>query len=164
MWKYNKKKSQTQSGFTLLESLVAITIFTFGVSASVGAVMHMLKSVPLVENKVIAAHLAQESIEIVRNIRDSNWIAGDVWDVNIPAGTGCVQYNQNSFDDLCVSYTLKSDGNYYSHDVVGGTDTIFSREITISYPVADEEMLVTSHVTCGQNCNVLLEDHLFNWK
>ncbi|MBI3671356.1 type II secretion system protein [Candidatus Azambacteria bacterium] len=158
-------KLKAVNGFTLVESLVAIAIFTIGTSVALGSVTYALKVVPKIKSKVIAAHLAQEGIEIVRNIRDTSWISGEAWNTQLPESTGCVQYDKLNFDSACFGstapYLLKFDGTYYSHDV--GVDSAFSRRITITY-VSASEMKVQSQVTCTTGCDVLLEDHLFNWR
>lgn len=155
----NHKLLKFKNGFSLLESLIAITVLMVGVSSAIAALNQSVALSPKIKNKVIAAHLAQEGIELVRNIRDNNWIQGLAWNDNLTAGSGCVQYNKNNFDTAC-SYALNIDSGYYTHD--GGDATVFSREITISYSAP--YMKVISKVDCGQNCGIILEDYLFDWK
>ncbi|MEK7452622.1 MAG: prepilin-type N-terminal cleavage/methylation domain-containing protein [Patescibacteria group bacterium] len=172
---YNLKSNR---GFTIVESLVAITILTVGVSASIGAIMSSIQLVSKTENRTIAVGLAQEGVEIVRNMRDLNWIDGNTpWDLGltddilISGGfkTGCVEFDSVSFDVNCVvgtSYTMKlidNAGNlYYGHDQLSPA-TIFSRTITLTRISADE-IVVRSLVACGVNCNISVEEHLFNWQ
>ena len=102
-----------ERGFTIVESLVAIAVFTVGISAAIFVIQQSFTVGSRVKNKIIAAHLAQEGIEVIRNIRDRNWMQGKVYNVdaacfsnnncwingiNDSAGaqettTGCVQYN-----------------------------------------------------------------------
>ncbi len=163
------KKKNNNSGFSLLEALVAITIFTLGVTAATTAIAQAIKLSFRVESKVIAANLAQEGIEIVRNIRDTNWISLNAWDAGLADGSGCVQYDSLLFDSGCFggSANLKFNGVYYSHNASGPgvVSTIFNRTVTIAKdPINTNKMLVTSKVTCGSGCQITLQETLYNWK
>jgi len=68
------KKQKKRRGFTLLEVIIAIFILTVGAGASFALIQQTLLASSLIEFKIIAAYLAQEGIEIVRNIRDTNWL------------------------------------------------------------------------------------------
>ncbi len=165
------KKYKNKNGFTLVEALVAVAIFSIGTTAAVVSVIQTIKLSERVKTQVVAANLAQEGIEIVRNIRDSNWKSSLSWDTNLPSGSGCVQYNRYALDPNCFGGTvlLKFDGNYYSHDGTG-TDSIFTRQVSIAYFDDDfsgsaERMLVTSTVTCVTgSCSITLQENLYNWK
>jgi prepilin-type N-terminal cleavage/methylation domain-containing protein len=70
------------SGFTLLETMVALTVILAAVVGPVSLITRGLLSFSISKNKVIAANLAQEGIELVRLVRENN-IACDV--LNGPA-------------------------------------------------------------------------------
>lgn len=149
-------------GFSLLESLIAITVLTVGVSSALASLYQSIGLAPKIRNKAVAAHLAQEGIELVRNIRDNNWMLGAAWNSGLADGSGCVNYDSDVFNNSCISYTLKINaGGYYDHN--SGTDTIFSREIKITN-ISATEMKVESIINCGTGCAMTLEDHLFDWK
>src|SRR3972149_6509621 len=106
-------KLKANDGFTLVESLVAIAVFTVGISAAIFVIQQSFTVGSRVKNKIIAAYLAQEGIEVIRNIRDRNWMQGKVYNVDAACfsnnncwingindsdgvqetKTGCVQYN-----------------------------------------------------------------------
>ena len=67
-------KYKSKRGFTLLEVITAIFILTVGTGASFALIQQTLLASSLIEFKLIASYLAQEGIEIVRNIRDTNWL------------------------------------------------------------------------------------------
>lgn len=159
---------QCKRGFSLIESLVAITVLTVGVSSALASLYQSIGLAPKIRNKAVAAHLAQEGIELVRNIRDNNWMLGNAWNIGLNEGivgtvvSGCVQYDNNIFEGPCASSILKINaGGYYVHDL--GSNTIFSREIKITN-ISATEMKVESIVNCGTGCAMTLEDHLFDWK
>lgn len=63
------------SGFTLVEVIVAITIITVGVLSTVSVANVSSQASATNEQRVAALNLAREGIELVRNTRDSNWQA-----------------------------------------------------------------------------------------
>ena len=197
MAKTSDKKIQrghhNQKGFTLVESLVAIAVFTVGISAAIFVIQQSFFVGARVKNKIIAAYLAQEVIEVIRNIRDRNWIAGNVYNladgcfyngncwmngINDSDGasnfikTGCAQYDSASLASPCaLGPRLSFNGSYYI-SVGSGVSYQFSRDITTEFipldtipdPDEPEHLKVTSTVTCGTGCSVSLEEYLYNWK
>src|SRR3989344_3395808 len=85
-------KLKANDGFTLVESLVAIAVFTVGISAAIFVIQQSFTVGSRVKNKIIAAHLAQEGIEVIRNIRDRNWMKGTVYNVD----AACFSNNNRS--------------------------------------------------------------------
>lgn len=67
------KQYRTQkNGFTLVESLVGISLILIGIAFVFTAAQLGLHSANAVRDRITAAFLAQEAIENVRNIKDSN--------------------------------------------------------------------------------------------
>ncbi len=68
-------------GFTLVETLVAILIFTFGVLGPLALAAKVISAGQVSKNRLIASNLAQEAYDLVRNVRDENIILGGaIWD------------------------------------------------------------------------------------
>ncbi len=61
-------------GFTLLETLIALSVVSVGVMAAFTLSTANLNTAKANYQRVLAANLAREGVEIVRNIRDSNWL------------------------------------------------------------------------------------------
>ena len=61
-----------KGGFTLLEVIVAIFLLTVGVGGSLVLINQTLSATQILPQKLIASYLAQEGIEIAKNVRDSN--------------------------------------------------------------------------------------------
>ena len=55
-----------------MEAIVAIFVITTGIVGVLSLVTQTISSATFSKDKLIAAYLAQEGIEIVRNIRDTN--------------------------------------------------------------------------------------------
>lgn len=72
------KMSRNQSGQSLIETIVAIFILTSALTAGLGLTIYAFSSTTTSQNQIIASNLAREGIEVVRMMRDSNWLASDV--------------------------------------------------------------------------------------
>jgi len=66
-----------QSGQSLIETIVAIFILTTALIASLGLAIYAFSTAGLSAQEVIATNLAREGVEVMRMIRDSNWLASD---------------------------------------------------------------------------------------
>lgn len=65
------------AGFTLLEGVIAVGIISVGLIVGLALAYSNLTAAQANSDRIIAANLAREGIEIVRNIRDSNWMRRD---------------------------------------------------------------------------------------
>lgn len=90
------KNNKINSGFTLIETLVALGIFSASIVSLVVVTGSGLSNVSFSKNKITASYLAAEGIEVVRNMRDGAIIADPtagfanfLTDVNL-----CVPSNQ----------------------------------------------------------------------
>lgn len=159
---FSKKNS---AGFTLIEALVSLLIFSIALTAIFFLLTNNLKDATLVEHNFIASGLVQEGMEVVRNIRDSDWYTGNPFGTAIPDGSYRVQWNSQALLPFADLFLKKDSGNgFVSYDF--GSDTIFKRIITISTVSSVEKKVVVS-VTWderGRPRSVSAEDHLFNWK
>ncbi len=161
-------KMRKQNGFTLIDVIVAIFIMAVALMAIIGLANYALTTAAVSKDRVIASGLAQEGIEIVRNIRDSqdDW---DDWYTNgISTGDYLAQYNNSSL----ISYSslplrIDSTGHYqYS----SGNNSIFYRKISITKnPSGSEpnEIKVTAEIKWsekGKQYSLTAEDRLWNWR
>ncbi len=70
---------KTKTGFTLVETLVAITILLLAIGGPMFAVSQSLKSSYYARDQITAFYLAQDAIEYIRNLRDENALTGGTW-------------------------------------------------------------------------------------
>ncbi len=174
----NKKTSR---GFTLLEVLVATFIITISMIGIVGLFQQTVFNTVFSTSKLTAAYLAQEGIEIVRNIRDENWLRmrGDLnaqWDENIPdSGDWEADYSSHS---LVSSYgtgtnlNLVTGSGFYGY--TAGIPTHFKRKITvsksdISVPADDQPDMIKVIVQVewtekNQAHYLTAQENLYNWR
>lgn len=61
-----------KTGFTLVESLVAVAILSLSIAGTFTAVQIGLKTSIAAKNQITAFYLAQEALEFIKNVRDNN--------------------------------------------------------------------------------------------
>ncbi len=160
--KNNKK------GFTLIEVIIAIFIIIIGITGAVNLISHNISSIIVSRSQVIAVNLAQEGLEIVRAIRDTNWLEDADWNVGLDTcSAGCrIQYNSIGLLTLDSNPVLNIDSNgLYLYDITK-PETLFRRKITIT-TISATEIKVVSEVTWserGRSFVISAEERLYDWK
>jgi prepilin-type N-terminal cleavage/methylation domain-containing protein len=71
-----KNIKHSQKAFTLIETLVAISILTIALTGPLAVIAQALKSSYFARDQITAYYLAQEAIEYIRNQRDINGLKG----------------------------------------------------------------------------------------
>jgi len=82
------KLNKSGAGFTLVETLIAVTIIVVGLVGAVSLITYAISTLSFVRGKLLASQFAQEGIEMVRNMRDNNWLAGKIATGNWHDGLG----------------------------------------------------------------------------
>lgn len=159
------KKIQNKSGFSLVEVIISIFLITFGIIASVELLTKGLKESMDSRDQLIAVGLAQEGVELVRNVRDNNWVqtTGDSF-TDFPAANeeicrpgftssvnsmNCGTPASGTGDDV---YRYSSGFYGVSNSLAGSTRTKFQRRIIIAGGGgASSERQIYSVVTWGGN-------------
>ncbi len=158
------QKTRKQKGFTLIEVLISIFVITIGVVAGLNLLSSVVGSVAINKSQVIATNLSQEGLEIVRNIRDTNWQEDDSWDNGLSAGEYRAEYNSDSLLPLSDNPPLQiSSDSLYQYG--SGDDTIFHRKIIIENITNGIE--VTSKVTWsqrGKSFEASAISRLYDWR
>ncbi len=67
-------KFKSRVAESLIETIIAVTVIIIGSSAAIGITHSSLKGNESIGYKMVAMNLAQEGIEAVKNIRDSNYL------------------------------------------------------------------------------------------
>lgn len=172
MRRINKK-----DGFTLLDVIFAIGIIIVGLIAVLGLLRYVILAGRYSTDKFIATNLAQEGIEIVRAVRDSNWLAHQTWNQGLSSGDYQAQHDSVSLAAYSVlSQPLKIDANgYYSYGA--GQNSKFSRKIIIRQPpdqICPADAVVpnndnfcvivqVSWQMLGLDYSTLVQDRFYNW-
>ena len=152
------------SGFTLIE-LVASLVILIAILQTFFFIANNVNSSSMLRDSLIASNLAQEGIEVVRNIRDRDAFLENSFGISLPNGSWRVQWNSTSLLLLSGNLPLKKDSSNKLFSYDSGTDTIFRRTIVIS-SVSANQIRVTSTVNWNLKSGTRTtsaEAHLFNW-
>ncbi|MDP3794957.1 MAG: prepilin-type N-terminal cleavage/methylation domain-containing protein [bacterium] len=163
---------RTQKAFSLIETLVAVGILAGALVAAVGLLSLTLRTMRTAQSEFIAAHLAAEGIEVIRNIRDTNWLRGVAWQTGLDDGSYAVAYD--TLPPLAVyddTQPLERDGDgRYCYNC--GTETPFRRRVAIELVPVDRDnpgilgIRVTATVLWSDAAgprSVVAQDILYNW-
>lgn len=175
-----------KNGFSLLEVIIAVSILGTGIAGAIALTTQTISAGVFVRNQLIAAHLAQEGLEVIHNIRHTNWVeeAEDgvtKWFAGLDkanctpeplTSSDCpiyaiVNYNSTALSETSnpVDWQMSFDSisSRYIHDM---SAPIYLRHIEISYAQdsnSKEYMLVKSIVSWDKGA-ITAEDTLYNWK
>lgn len=153
-------------GFTLIETLVALAVLSTALIGVLSLIILNISNARNVEKNLIAANLAQEGIEVVRNMRDNDWHEGNDFGSFLPAdGEYRVQWNDTVLRNLDGNPVLlfAEDSGMYGYDM--GQSTAFKRKIFIE-KISDVEIKVAVTVEWELKGRTLIlgaESHLFDW-
>lgn len=179
------------SGFTLVETLLALSIFATAITGLISVSSRGVNDTNFVKNKMIASHLAAEGIELVRNMRDEMVISihnsgggGDSFWSDFLLGNSplsvasCYESNGERscyMDAFSTSVPINCGNNNcpkLQHDPVtsgyrygaGLPQTNFTRTIRVFNAPggSNEEVIVTSVVTWNQGANIHSASYRYN--
>ena len=74
------RENCSQEGQTLIETIIAIFVLTTGLTTGLGLAIYAFGASSNIVEQITATGLAREGIEVVRGMRDSNWLAGALAD------------------------------------------------------------------------------------
>ena len=161
-------KRDNLNSFSVVEVLIALSILLVGILGNVALMVRTLDTSILTLQKLTAAELAQEGVEIVRNIKDSKVISGSVdsWFANL-SGSYYADYNDHQLNPILpgdpVPFLKKDENGFFNYD--SGNPTIYKREIKIE-KIDDHHLRVNSIVSWshkGINFSVNVENHLYKY-
>ena len=170
-----KNKTDTNNdrnrGFTLVETLIAITILISAVVGPMVVVQKSLSSANFSKSQIISFHLAGEAIEYIRNKRDENTLSGVSWTNGLSecVGKKCavdvVNDTISQCSENCPNLQFDSANGFYGYDSNWG-NSIFNRVVEIK-SISEEELsvLVTIFWKNGVFTKEFsVRENLFNWQ
>ncbi|MEJ0053932.1 MAG: hypothetical protein WDN10_04400 [bacterium] len=161
--------------FTLVETLVAVTILTIAIVGPYSSAQHSLIAALAARDQLTGSTLAEEGVEYVRSVRDSNYFLGEPWLENLDActpGPCVIDPTDNTESGVIKPLTLDANGVYSQRAVSAANKaTIFTRTVSLT-PIPDDaenptEVLVTVTVSWkehGTPFSAKIFAHLTNWQ
>lgn len=169
----NISRKPQQSGFSLLETLVAISILTLAITGTLSVVATNVTTASNAKDRITASYLAQDALEYVRNMRDtgaiqrgkgeqgacgnqhppdwcSDWL-GELADcLGDDIGDACAIDTTKDFDNAVLSdgsqmlfFDNDVDAGFYTYESSGNIETPFSREVLVNEIESDQEAVIT---------------------
>lgn len=165
------KINRNNSGFTLLETLVAIFVLTFAGLGPITLASFAIRSSSLSQNRIVAFYLAQEAMEYIRSKRDNNSISGANWLNGLNScqnASGCIVDVQNDNIQGCSGACpkIKYDSATGFYNQASGSDTLFIREVQLTRISSYEEKIsvtMTWQERFGSS-SITLEENIFDWR
>ena len=179
--------------FTLVETLVAITVILLAVMGPFQLVQRSLTASYIARDHLVATALAEEGLEYVRSIRDSNYLynienptATRSWlyGLNTSAGAeeNCFLANGCTVDPTrhgnneavaecpttCPTMKLNPTTMMYTQRVTGNVPTRFTRKVLLEQVngSSDNRVKVTvtvTYISAQNSFDVTVTDYLYNW-
>ncbi len=141
-------KLRQSRGFTLVETLVSISIFSLSIIAVMSFMSQNIPNTQYAKNRIAAIYLAQEGVEYLRNMRDNYVLftntTGRTWSSFRDASMADIEnvnpmpFNNNNNFTRTMEKTI-----------------INSNEVKISSTVSWNQI--------GRSYNITLSEVLFNW-
>ncbi|MFA5987508.1 MAG: hypothetical protein WC797_02560 [Candidatus Paceibacterota bacterium] len=76
---YKRINGKRNRGLTLIETLTALTLLMMSIAGPLVLAARSLTFATFAKNEIAAFYLAQEGVEMVRNVRDKNLKNGEPW-------------------------------------------------------------------------------------
>lgn len=163
------KNIKSKKGFGLIEMIVGVAIVSIGVVGTFSMISRFSYQSQVIRDSFIASNLAQEGIEMVKNIRDTNILTSYPWNENLTHCQGGCEIDYTGNDLLSWSgdgryLYLGSDGTYKYISSPGANDikTYYRRRITITEVEPNKSMEIIVSVYWEGNQTILISK-LYNW-
>jgi Tfp pilus assembly protein PilV len=173
------KKILNQNGLTFIEVIVALGVLLTAIISGLTLTTFNLNSSIASENRLLAANLGREAIEVIREKRDSNWLASTAWNsgllqdpVNIYRLTANFDPDANVWSTLDQTYPIIScsactlyynpDNGVFSHDSLPPNQaTTFKRLVTINEICWQQAVGNETILADGLHCS---DEELIGWQ
>lgn len=182
------KFKKHNKGFTLLETLVAVTILATAIAGPLSIASRSLNNSLTAKDQITAFFLAQDAVEYVRFARDSNTLKGADWltgSGGSEAGvdlTPCTNANGCYFDSTgnsptapsvcaaspCAAISYDTTSSLFTYNTGASISTsLFSRQVYLTAVNSNEEKIsvTVSWRDVGNTLHsVNVYEYIFKWQ
>jgi hypothetical protein len=164
--RYKIQNTKYEVGQGLIEMVIAMAVILTGIIGALALTISNLSGVGEGGTRTVASNLAREGVEVVRNIRDANWLKNQAWDAGLKNGNDhtaiaifnpaankwSLNFSPENIDD--AEARLYRDDGVYVQDVItpSGTPTIYFRLLSLDEicenDVSLAEVIKTSEDSC----------------
>jgi type II secretory pathway pseudopilin PulG len=177
-------KEKNDRGFTILETLVAIFILVLSITGPMVFAQSGLRTAFLARDQITAFFLAQDAIETIKNLRDSNalevtnnWLDGificsnmtEDCLISIDTTVAIDPPIEICSSGVCPKFRVDTDGRFgYDFSTGQSEESRFTRNIYLTEVVEGEELQIvvevlwTSNVRIGES-RIVVQENIYNW-
>ena len=177
------QKQRKNKGFTLVEAMVAISVLSLAVTGPLLIAQKGLASAIYAKDQITAFYLAQEAVEYIRNVRDTNRITASSWLNGLSACMSSGANEKCTIDarktdftasgavtscpsGTCPAISFDSSTGLYGYGI--GNTTKFTRSISIDNRASAKEALITVTVSWSTDLfssprTFTVEETIFNF-
>jgi prepilin-type N-terminal cleavage/methylation domain-containing protein len=168
-------KNMNKKGFTLIEMVVSVFLITVAVVGVVQITTKYIQQTKFEKESYVAALLGQEGIEIIKNIRDTNWVDVDpTWNNGLTTcSAGCeIDMTFNAETPVFTAWSAPGTSlyienstklyKYISSPGVNDVKSIYTRKITIDSATSDILKIIVDVYWRGNTTTV--KEDIYNWK
>ncbi len=170
----NLPRQNQQKGFTLVETLVAISILMIAIIGPYYSIQQAIMASYVARDQLIASSLAEEGAEYIYFLRDSNYLGGRSWlygldscmasqhpyGCTVDPAAAAINYCSSAG---CAPLKLTAAGLYTQSGT--GVTTRFTRTLKIEQVSSTQvQVLVTvTWMTGHNNHTITVTENLYNW-
>jgi Tfp pilus assembly protein PilV len=160
--KFHGVNRSCKNGFSINEVMISMFVLSVGIVTVIGLFSKGFINSALDRDRIVAAGLAQEGVELVKNVRDNSFAKGDAdgfvhfvassdyCRASYDSSASAMDCSNNSGDrpaSNLARYTLSLSGSYYKH--TNSASAKFSRYIDVDYNNGQKMADVVSFVYWG---------------
>lgn len=156
-------------GQSFIEAMVAITVIITAISSSLALIQSSITATRIGGMQVVAANLAREGLEVVRAVRDTNWLMSRSFQVGLVDAGGnktarpildmenggwTLSFEPTSLSSANAAIYITAAGVYHQTDSQPASSALsqYSRALTLQHVCRDDgtgiERLVGSTASC----------------